>query len=1188
MTKFSRDFVKKIFYLLIILFPAILISQPVLSIRNIETQNFPQMKAEIRAVNNFQAIPINQNNLLFLEGAFSHRDFTVSSPDASGWQVIDWIPDHNAIGEKEYAANLVFTHEKESAFFPLFLGGLEDQIGTFVFKDASSTRIFDLQFVPTAIGDTSLRSINCDYFYNLMTDKKQIKSISVDSITISNDNFLVQWRGNQFNSNPPPTSILFTSNQVLVRFAPYEDGAQSAIIKVFYNRGAVAYLRVQGNKKKIEAKTNLKLNFPNGGETFTPCQDTIMAWEGNVKSIFTKAELSYDNGATWVKSDSIIADTMDWKIPSKKTSLNAKVKISQDFTKQAPHQFPIGSSVYSVDYNFNSTKAISFSVGSISEWDLVKLDNSRIEYNLNSRNSGQLPLSAKYISEDRFAAIYSVGNFDTLAIFQVGNITPIMKLDISDFNPEQIYTLKEKKEFILTPRFGNYFRVFDSNTLTVKQEVIYQQPITDIGVANDTTLMVVSGLDGKVMIVSKTDFQTKDSIEFYRTPIIEKINMSPDGKLVGLSSIARANEGSTNSMIWDLESKNIVTSVNISGSDPVEVGFSPTGNMAIFAYQYQNQINIYDLVKGLQSGIIETFSDAMQSLSYSSENNSFLVASVGSGTFKMKQYYFTFPETDISDSSFRIINPIVEKAPFVFGDEYIFNDEKKTFNVEFCNKGEVPLFIEEAQFKYQVHFGIDKFALPDTLMPGECIDITVIFNPKDTSFVSDSLILSSCNLEYAVYVTGNGLNRNIVFNKNIIELGEVCIQDTAYVTDKIFTNGDPVPLRFNKFEADSADIFSFTNYQQDTVLAPGESITATVRVVPNIVGTITSDYYVLHSDQEKYKAAAQLRVQGIGTYVEISHTTLPFIPEQKVRKLTIKNVGVDPVEITNAILNPLKDFKINTATPILILPGETKEIEIEWIGSGNNVSATLELEAVPCLTQRTISIVDYQADSELDINDTEADPLDTTSISISFFNKENASYKGIRKFEAYVTINPKMFIPEYAVSEYGEATIENVGIQNGKRLMKLTVNGDFPEEGTLAKIIGYPGLSEETTSTMLFDTDKSIFWGESANASVKSGLFTLLLTCNDQSIIHTSTEIQSISPNPVNSSAKIQIYSNENEEFELLVLDQRGEELHKEKVKLQTGENIVSFDSSGFLSGAYHLVLKKNKIISSKTLVIVK
>ncbi|MER3330075.1 MAG: WD40 repeat domain-containing protein, partial [Candidatus Kapaibacterium sp.] len=654
------------------------------------------------------------------------------------------------------------------------------------------------------------------------------------------------------------------------KFAPYELGAQSAIIKVYYNNGAVVYLRVQGNKKKIEAKTNLKLNFPNGGETFTPCQDTIITWEGNVKSIHTKAELSYDNGESWQKVDSAITDTLDWKVPTEKTSVNARMRISQNFTKQPPHEFPIGSSVYSVDYNFNSTKAISFIVGSIYEWDLVKLDNSRIEYSLNSRNGGQLPLSAKYISEDRFAAVYSVGNFDTLAVFEVGNTTPIEKIDLSSFNPEQIYTIKDKNEFVILPSFGNYFKVFDSNTLSLKQEVIYQQPITDIGIANDTTLMVVSGLDGKVLVVSTTDFQTKDSMEFYRTPIIEKLNMSPDGKLIGLSSIARANEGRTNSMIWDLETKNIITSVNISGSDPVEIGFSPTGNMAIFAYQYQNQINIYDLVKGLQSGIIETFSDAMQSLAYSSVNNSFLVSSVGGGNFKMKQYFFTFPETDISDSTFRIINPIVEKAPFVFGDEYIFNDEKKSFNVEFCNKGEVPLFIEEAQFKYQVHFGVENFALPDTLMPGECIDISIIFNPKDTSIVSDSLIFSSCNLDYAVYVTGNGLNRNIIFNNSILEFGEVCIQDTAYITDKIFTNGDPVPLRFNKFKADSSDIFSFENYKQDTVLAPGESITATVIVVPNIVGTITSDYYVLHSDQEKYKAAAQLRVQGIGTYVEIS------------------------------------------------------------------------------------------------------------------------------------------------------------------------------------------------------------------------------------------------------------------------------------------------------------------------------
>ena len=100
-----------------------------------------------------------------------------------------------------------------------------------------------------------------------------------------------------------------------------------------------------------------------------------------------------------------------------------------------------------------------------------------------------------------------------------------------------------------------------------------------------------------------------------------------------------------------------------------------------------------------------------------------------------------------------------------------------------------------------------------------------------------------------------------------------------------------------------------------------------------------------------------------------------------------------------------------------------------------------------------------------------------TSISLSYSLEENAPYSGVREFQAVLTINPKIFIPEYAVSEYGEAKIENMGIENGKRLMKLIVNGDFPKTGTIAKIVGYPGLSEDTTALMNFDLEKSIFWG---------------------------------------------------------------------------------------------------------------
>lgn len=1164
-----------------------MVSQTSISIKDLDYSQFPKVQAQIQAINNSQIITISSSNLVFIEGSFTHRDFTIS-PSVDGWQSIEWVPDHNVIGENGYNGTIAFTYEKNTAYTPIAIDGIERNIGTFIFKNSNGEKIHDLQFVNTAIGDTTLRSLNCEYFYNLTTEDGFIKPIKVDSISLSNDNFLYEWRGNQFNKQQPPTNIIFASNQIILRFAPKELGPQSAILKVHYNKGAVVYLRLQGNKKKIEARTNLEVVHPNGGETFTPCQDTIVAWKGNVKDIATKVELSYNNGESWQSVDSIVADTLNWKIPSKKTSETAKIRVRQAFTKDAPFIFGINNSVYSVDYNFNSTKALSFSTTGIFEWDLVSLDNSNIRYDLQTRSLGFKPVSVKYISQDKFAAIYKHGNFDSLAVFQVNNTTPIFKEAITDFEVKEIYTLKDKNEFIILPQSSNYFRVYDSQTHAVQKDVIYNQPITDIGIANDTNRLVVGGLDGNVYIVSTTDFQIIDNIEFYRTPIISKLSISPNGALIGLSSLERANSGRTNSMIWDLQSRNIIASLNISGSEATAVGFSPTGNMAIFAYQYQNQINIFDLVKGTLSGVIETFQDPMVDLSYSSENNSFLVSAVGNIGPKFKQYFFTFPETDESDGTFRIINPIVEKETIDLADGYIFDETKKSYSVEFCNKGEVPLFIEDAFFRNQVHFAVDNFALPDTILPGECIDITISFNPKDTSIVTDSLIIASCNLEYPVYVKGNGLNRNIEFISTLFDLGEVCIQDTAELTTEIFRNADPVPLLFNRFNIDSTESFTITGYKQDTLLQTGESITATIKATPTRIGEILSDVDVLHSDQEKYSATAQLKVKGIGTFVEVSHTTLPFIPEQRIRKLTIKNTGVDPVEITDATLNPTTDFKINTTTPIFIQPGETIEIEIEWIGNNPNVLATLDMEATPCLTQRFIDIVDYRADSDLDINDTDADPLDTTSISISFTNLENAPYNGLRLFEAVVSIDPKMFIPEYAISEYGEATIENIGIENGKRLMKLSVNGDFPAEGTLAKIIGYPGLSEKTESIMVFDSDKSSFWGQSTRNATKSGLFTLLLTCNDQSIIHTATEIQTISPNPVFEFANIQIYSNENEEFDLLVLDQRGDELHKEKINLKKGENIVNFDSSGFLSGSYHIVLKKNRIISSKTLVIVK
>ncbi|MFN3195515.1 MAG: T9SS type A sorting domain-containing protein [Chlorobiota bacterium] len=1178
---------KKIVIIILLIIPVIATSQIAITIQDINHSKFPLVEAKIKATYNSDQIEVNQRNLLFVEGAIAHRNYTVG-PIEAGWQDISWYPDHKYIGEKSYSGSIIMTHEKSTGAAQILIEGIEKKIGTFLFKNFNNEQIHDIRFVNTALGDTTVRAVNCEYFYNLQDELGLINPIRLDSITVDNPNFFVEWRGNQFEKNPPPTLVTFSTHQVLLSFAPFQPGPQSATFSLHYNSGAVVHLRLIGNKKKIEAKTTLEVVEPNGGEVLTPCQDTIIAWKGNVKDIPTKSELSYDNGQTWVSIDSLISDTLNWKVPPVKTSDSAIVRVSQQFTKDVPFTFSISKDVFSVDYSPNSTKALSFSVNSINEWDLTNLSISSLEYNLNSRETRQLPKSVKYISDDKFVALYAVGSRDSIAVFDVGNTNPIQKIGITDFIAEDLYALIDKGEFIVTPGFGNFFRVFDSQSIAVKNDIIFDQPITDIGISNDSSIIAVSGLDSEVLILSKNDYRTQDSITFYRTPIIEKLSLSSDGKLVGLSSVQGANSGRTNTMIWDLESKNIVTSVNISGSTPVDIGFSPTGNMAVFAYQFQNQINIYDLVVGSESGIIEVFPTAMSDLAYSKDNNSFLVASVGNFGTKFKQYFFTFPESDVSDEVFRIVNPIADLKPFAFGDGYIFNETEHSFSTEFCNVGEVPLFIDDAYFRNNVHFTLDNYSLPDTLLPGECIDISINFTPKDTSTVSDSLIIASCSVEYPVYLEGNGLDRTLSFASNPIDFGEVCIGDTSFLTLEIFRNEDPVPFLFNEFESDSNHVFGFSEYSKDTLLQSGETLTATVSASPDKLGEILSGYKVKHSNQDKYTVAATLRVIGIGTFVELSHTTLPFIPEQRTREITIKNIGQDPVEITGLNLFPLTDFQLNTNVPFFIQPGETKSIEVEWIGGDLDVEADLKIDAVPCLTESRIKIIDYNADADITINDTEADPLDTTSISLSYEAIENVPYNGIREFEAIVTIDSKLFIPEYAISEHGEAEIENLGVVNGRREMKLIVNGDFPPSGTLAKIIGYPGLSEDSTSTMLIDVEQSNLWGVSTQVNNSSGLFTLLLTCSDQIINHPNSAIEAISPNPSNSYANVQIYSDTKKYYTLVISNSTGKVVTEERMQLNAGSNVLRLDVSKFDSGNYIISLKDGNTLNSKNMIIIK
>ena len=189
--------------------------------------------------------------------------------------------------------------------------------------------------------------------------------------------------------------------------------------------------------------------------------------------------------------------------------------------------------------------------------------------------------------------------------------------------------------------------------------------------------------------------------------------------------------------------------------------------------------------------------------------------------------------------------------------------------------------------------------------------------------------------------------------------------------------------------------------------------------------------------------------KGIGTFIDISPNPMPYIPELKRRSLVLKNTGETELVINKIALDPINIFRINSALPLKILPHGVDSLEIEWYGDRNGVnSVVLDMEAVPCLVQKTISLRFFDGGSQLSIPAVSADVRGEATIPINYTNSSNYPYLGERFFEAEISMNPRLFLPFEVSSVHGLAEITRNEVVSGRRYVKLRVEGNFPEQGT--------------------------------------------------------------------------------------------------------------------------------------------
>jgi WD40 repeat protein len=1169
----------------------------------VDTSEFPTLVIKIKAIKNNSQFIFDKNNILLIENVNSISPESVSPPDNNQFQTVRWKTKINGPSSLTLhrLSVIVFSGSDLGTLSTSFYKSYLSVISITNSKDRFEP---DMYFGNLKRGEDTTRGIIVNAPIANVVNNREIP-VKIDSIKTYSKYFTYEWYGSSIDSTRPPKQLISPFYyRAAIKFKPDDTTYYRDKFTVYFDGGRKEEINLIGNQFIIPRNTVLQLIKPNGGEIILPCQQYEIKWKGAVKGIPTSIFLSIDNGSSWEQIASTSDSVFLWQVPDLPTN-RALIKVKQEFTNTTTKTLKEDDiPVRKIAYRSDGGRVISVNdAGFLKEWDLQTGTSTltKIVTQIPYPTERIKPLGIDYFDNDtKIYVVYRKESYfgdpsqDSIAFFKIEENQPYLKLQIpQNFAVRKAVLDAGRKRIALVPQTGMNILLLSVDDGSIIRTLTFDKPVGTFTFNKVLDKSAVALLNGEVQILRNEDFSVKDQLFFDDLPLIYELGLSPDGEMLAIGCSAPLSVGTNTNRneihVVNIKNKLIIRTGRKSASNPVALEFGPTSAHLIVGSAAQPQIAFWDLPGDEFIGSMSGNDNILTDFKFSPDGHSIATSAASGENLNIR--FFTYPEEDQSNGTFRIVRPEFVYKDITLEPAYLASDNERIMKGVICNTGEVPLGLDNSWLVSGKHFRMKKTITPNTIYPGECLDVEFYYHPLDTGKLIDTLVITTCTKWFFLKIESIGLKRNITFLNNMFDFGEICVGDTNTRIIDLFRNDDPVPLKVNFIAIDDKINASFRiiSMAKDTILQPGEIFRAEIKFHPAEFGEIYRDVFVFHSDQTFMTPNTSFHGRGLGTVFEFSHPNLVFIPEIGIRKIKIINNSKNQTTIVNAIFSQEGFYRILTKLPLNIAAGGEAEIEIETVKLSQS-PVSLNFEAIPCNSLSSISIEAYSGISELTIPKVEADPKGRAIIPINFTNSENRQYNGLRFFEAEITINSRLFLPDTVKSDYGTAKLTRNEIVEGKRIIGIKIEGDFPVNGKVAEISGYAGLGETDTSSIEF-VPNGKFWGVSVQTKLKNGFFQLINLCEGRYILQNEGIISGLTiiPNPVANDFILEFESIESGIATVEIFNNSGSLVLKQtNIEVNRGQNKVNIDASLINSGSYKLVVKIRSSFSVKELIIIR
>lgn len=484
-------------------------------------------------------------------------------------------------------------------------------------------------------------------------------------------------------------------------------------------------------------------------------------------------------------------------------------------------------------------------------------------------------------------------------------------------------------------------------------------------------------------------------------------------------------------------------------------------------------------------------------------------------------------------------------------------------------------------------------------------------------------------------ITGVGVNQKLLVSKVLtgqfltqndgnytIDLGTMRPGDSQIVTFSIHNAGNfPLGFKSESILNERADVITINDgISKSEHLVPTLADTITLEIVAGEGGNIDFKYHFESDLLNRNIAGAQkansiFNVQFIGTVKQpvlisnrdsvdfgaVTITNSGKCQTFSTKDITLKNIGNDMLELYDIFVEDIDNYTINYGKNIL----STQESVIVSINyepqlAGEHTSRLLIISNIESPRDTTYIYLKGvgvpQTEMTIDIDSVKSFPGTQVIIPLIVEKEKivNANvYTDILEYNRTLLQFVEPIFNGTATSERSlDTKFEPNNDGNLEIRIKRQSEDNFLESDTLVLLKFNTFLGNQSYSYLEFTNSKigNENCDQLFDLKTKSGIYMTDSVCGldfKTYDIQQGVTISKISPNPISDECSIEISSPVDLEVDILVIDMQGEiKTSTNNFKLKKGTNSLKLNGSQLSNGLYNLILRKERLITMKTIII--